>query len=81
MRKEINFCFAAVLLVAVFCKAETLAQLDKERFAELMRTVIPKETTKQIDWYPDLLSAQKAAIEQEKPMFIWSMDGHPLGCT
>jgi hypothetical protein len=28
-----------------------------------------------------LLEAQRIAAEAKKPIFIWAMDGHPLGCT
>lgn len=34
-----------------------------------------------IPWKISLLEAQAAAAEQQKPIFIWAMDGHPLGCT
>ncbi len=34
-----------------------------------------------VAWETDLLEAQKLAVEQEKPLFVWAMDGHPLGCT
>jgi len=34
-----------------------------------------------VDWQTDLIAAQHLAIEQQKPLFIWAMDGHPLGCT
>jgi len=34
-----------------------------------------------IDWQTDLIIAQQQAVEQQKPLFIWAMDGHPLGCT
>jgi hypothetical protein len=34
-----------------------------------------------IPWQVDLLEAQRMAVEQSKPIFIWAMDGHPLGCT
>ena len=34
-----------------------------------------------IPWELDLLAAQKLSVEQSKPIFIWAMDGHPLGCT
>ncbi|HMP78579.1 MAG TPA: hypothetical protein PKD54_03950 [Pirellulaceae bacterium] len=36
---------------------------------------------KSIPWQTDLLKAQQIAVEQSKPLFIWAMDGHPLGCT
>jgi len=28
-----------------------------------------------------VLDAQAAAAREGKPIFIWAMDGHPLGCT
>ncbi len=34
-----------------------------------------------IPWKTTMLDAQRAAAEQAKPIFIWAMDGHPLGCT
>lgn len=34
-----------------------------------------------VDWQTDLITAQRMAVEQQKPLFIWAMDGHPLGCT
>ncbi len=34
-----------------------------------------------VAWQTDLIDAQKLAVEQQKPLFIWAMDGHPLGCT
>ncbi len=34
-----------------------------------------------IPWKIDLLDAQQRASRERKPIFIWAMDGHPLGCT
>ena len=28
-----------------------------------------------------VLNAQQIAAKEDKPIFIWAMDGHPLGCT
>lgn len=41
----------------------------------------PDAAWRSIPWELDLLKAQRLAIEKSKPIFIWSMDGHPLGCT
>lgn len=74
--------------VLVFCALSALEsrlvaqeELNEERFKELMESIVPAENLSPIEWQPDLLEAQKMALEQKKPMFIWSMDGHPLGCT
>ena len=34
-----------------------------------------------IPWKTAILDAQESAARQSKPIFIWAMDGHPLGCT
>lgn len=34
-----------------------------------------------IPWITDLWQARKLAAEQGKPILLWEMDGHPLGCT
>ena len=39
------------------------------------------ETWKTIPWRTNLIDAQNDAAEQGKPIFIWAMDGNPLGCT
>jgi hypothetical protein len=34
-----------------------------------------------IPWLTDLGQARKLAAAQGKPILLWEMDGHPLGCT
>lgn len=41
----------------------------------------PTAVWRSIPWELDLLKAQQIAVERSKPIFIWSMDGHPLACT
>jgi len=36
---------------------------------------------KTIPWKIALLDARKTALAEDKPIFIWAMDGHPIGCT
>jgi hypothetical protein len=40
-----------------------------------------KEAWRSIPWQTSMLDAQAIAAEERKPIFIWAMDGHPLGCT
>ncbi len=39
------------------------------------------EPWRTIPWKISVLDAQRAAAKEKKPIFIWAMDGHPLGCT
>lgn len=34
-----------------------------------------------IPWQTDLTAARQKAASENKPIFLWEMDGHPLGCT
>jgi len=38
------------------------------------------ELWRDIPWKVSLLEAQNQAAKEKKPLFIWSMDGNPLGC-
>jgi hypothetical protein len=57
--------------------------LDELRFAELQQQLTPEpgDPWRSIPWRIDLLAAQREAAQQHKPLFLWAMDGHPLGCT
>ena len=34
-----------------------------------------------IPWLNELCQARQLAARQGKPILLWEMDGHPLGCT
>ncbi len=34
-----------------------------------------------IPWRTNLWEARKEAAKSGKPIYLWEMDGHPLGCT
>lgn len=59
------------------------ADLSKAEFEELHAQLQPPrdEAWRTIPWKVSLLEAQTAAAREQKPLFIWAMDGHPLGCT
>ena len=57
--------------------------LDEQEFRRLHKELRPAadELWRSIGWKISLLDAQRVAARQQKPIFIWAMDGHPLGCT
>lgn len=56
--------------------------LTVQEFEKLHRELQPpkNEAWLSIPWKTSLLEARDLAAEQKKPILIWSMDGHPLGC-
>jgi hypothetical protein len=71
-----------LLLIPLFF-AQTTFGLTEAEFQKLHRELQPnpKVTWRTIPWKTSVLDAQAAAAREGKPIFIWAMDGHPLGCT
>jgi hypothetical protein len=68
---------AALLLVLL------PAGLSVEEFEKLHQDLRPSKDDlwRSIPWKVSLAEAQGIALKEHKPIFMWSMDGHPLGCT
>lgn len=74
-------CSIAVLLIAAALNVSALAG---DSFRELHALIKPKaseEAWTQIPWMTSLWEARQKAAAQGKPILLWEMDGHPLGCT
>ena len=52
---------------------------DFKRIREFVIGAPPK--WRQIAWIPDLWRGVEASQAQNKPMFLWAMNGDPLGCV
>lgn len=80
---------AAMACVMLFSPAASAqltavpAPITEKEFATLHEQLKPAadEPWRTIPWKISLLDAQRIAAQQKKPIFIWAMDGHPLGCT
>ena len=74
----------ATILVPNFASSSSTAEdLTEQRFRQLHKQLQPAadELWRTIPWRTSLLEAQRRAVTEKKPIFIWAMDGHPLGCT
>lgn len=61
---------------------QDVADISNEEFSKLHKSLVPRMALwKTVPWQTSLLKAQNIAVRESKPIFIWSMDGHPLGCT
>ncbi len=74
-------CAAALLWPSHTCLlGGGLSQSEFQRLHELLQPD-KQELWQTIPWKISLLDAQHAAAREHKPIFMWAMDGHPLGCT
>jgi hypothetical protein len=73
----------SVVISAASGSSIAAEELTDARFHELLAEIQPAadEPWRTIPWKTDLLDAQRTAAAENRPIFIWAMDGHPLGCT
>ncbi len=72
--------FAVVMSVSFAGAADKLSEAEFQRLHRELQPA-PDELWRSIPWKIELLDAQATAARDKKPIFIWAMDGHPLGCT
>ena len=80
----LTLALTATILVPGFASSSSAAEvLTEQRFHQLHKQLQPAadELWRTIPWRTSLLEAQRRAVTEKKPIFIWAMDGHPLGCT
>ena len=81
MRISLIACLAMVLSASQERAAEPL---KPEAFNQLHALIKPQESEEKfmkIPWQTDLWQARKQAAAQARPILLWEMDGHPLGCV
>ncbi len=84
--QSLRFTLTSIIGIVVLFPSNSsahAAELTDAKFTELHKQLRPAqdEPWQTIPWRISLLDAQKAAVKEGKPIFIWAMDGHPLGCT
>lgn len=58
---------------------EALAMVEAKR-----QEILPSPAERrweEIEFLPSYAGGLKTAAEQQKPLMLWVMNGHPLGCT
>jgi len=74
-----------LLALSASAHAGSADQLTEKNVVALHQLVQPKSDEliwkDSIPWRTDLWQARREAAEAGKPIFLWEMDGHPLGCT
>jgi hypothetical protein len=70
-----------VLTAAVARPAEPIKPEQFARLHALIRPAAGEEKWTEIPWLASLWEARQRAAAAGKPILLWEMDGHPLGCT
>ena len=60
--------------------APPLTAADAVKLRALIRPLDGEDPFDTIPWETDLWAARTKAAAAGKPVLLWEMDGHPLGC-
>ena len=77
-----RFSLAALCLAAL--SAPAAEPIPAGQFSALRNLVKPganEDRWASIPWRTSLWQARQDAAKAGKPIVLWEMDGHPLGCT
>ena len=82
----IRFCVRSSLALfgcLVICAqaGETIPAENFDRLHALVKPKASEQTWERIPWLTSLWEARRQAAAAGKPILLWEMDGHPLGCT
>lgn len=77
-------CDTLLLMRIVLLLGLLALQSGEGSLDDKIAPILPKpdeERWLQIPWRSDFAAARAEANREGKPLFLWMMDGNPLGCT
>jgi hypothetical protein len=79
-----RYALPALLAAAVAAHADAAKPaLTDVEYASALKAIRPaagEDKFDQVPWLTSLWEARKQAAKDGKPILLWEMDGHPLGC-
>jgi hypothetical protein len=54
---------------------------DFDKVRDLIKPAADEGNWARVPWKTSLWEARQKAAAEGKPILLWEMDGHPLGCT
>jgi hypothetical protein len=81
LAKTLLACAVGLFLIAHAPASDPIPPGQFRSLHELIKDNAGKEKWAQIPWLTSLWDARKQAAAEGKPILLWEMDGHPLGCT
>jgi hypothetical protein len=72
---------SACVVMSVGGDAEPLRPEQLDPLLAVIKPAPDEDPWAAIPWQTDLWRARQVAAREGKPILLWEMDGHPLGCT
>lgn len=71
-------------LIAAVASWGAATELNDQTFAQLRDAIVPgaeEQSYLEIPWRESFVTAVNEAETDGRPILLWAMNGHPLGCT
>ncbi len=81
MRLDITLCIGLTFGLAYSHASEPIKPEQFNKLHSIIKPNPDEEKFMQIPWMIDLWEARKKAASEDRPILLWEMDGHPLGCV
>ena len=81
---NIRLLAVGLVCLAIAGLTRSAEPISPEKFAQVQSLVKPaagEDKWAEIPWQINLWEARTQAAKDGKPILLWEMDGHPLGCT
>jgi hypothetical protein len=83
VRKSLAGFIAALCLTAAAALAQQheLTEASFSRWKQYLQQSAQEQRWQEISWHAVFWEGVQRARAQDKPILLWVMNGHPLGCT
>lgn len=84
MKKAIVIIFSLLIVGSLFAEQKASEHLTAANARSIHQLCQPLEAENQwrsIPWHSNIWQAREQAAKEGKPVYLWEMDGHPLGCV
>ena len=84
MRRTRSAALVGAFWLAGCLTASAAAPLNPAEFDRVRGLIKPAAAEagwERVPWQTSLWEARRKAAQEGKPILLWEMDGHPLGCT
>ena len=71
----------STLMVLALAATAPLTESALPALRDAVRPTDAERAYEQIPWLPTVLDGVRVAREQDKPLLLLAMNGHPLGCV
>jgi hypothetical protein len=70
-----------IAAIAALGQAPVLDDRSFERWRDYIRPQVKEESYLEVPWRESFSIAINEASQTDRPILLWTMNGHPLGCT